>query len=90
MAGSCFLFQYQGNRKKSSEKNELLVFRLLAQVLSAKLSQRFMLVLQKILLEPVSENVVQSVFEEGLERFKKNSKYFFFSFQLVSAQRWSA
>ena len=43
VAGPCF-FQIK-EIEKSSEKNELLVFRLFAQVLSAKLSQRFLLVL---------------------------------------------
>ena len=78
-------FSVSGKIKKNSEKNELLVFRLFAQVLSANLTQRI-LCCRKCSME-LKVQVLFILISEGLERFKKIFKKFFFSIQLVSAQR---
>ena len=45
MAGSYFFFFNIKENEKKNEKNELLIFRLFAQILSAKLPQRILLLL---------------------------------------------
>ena len=60
MAGACF-FSIKEIEKKN-EKNELLVYRLFAQVSSAKLPQRILLVLWTILILNASASVVHSNF----------------------------
>ena len=45
LAGSCFFFSMKEIEKKSSEKNELLVFGFFAQVLPANLALRILIVL---------------------------------------------
>ena len=70
MAGSCF-FRIKDIEKKPSEKNELIVFRLFAQILSTELLKQFLLVLFTILLLIAMANVFYSNIKWGLERLKK-------------------
>ena len=73
-----FFFQYQENCEKKSEKYELLVFRLFAQVLSAKLPQRIFPVLKSGLFVIASAIVY---FQGGTRKVsEKNSSNLFFRF----------